>query len=83
MTSHISCDCKCKFNSKTCNSHHNYRSCKKDYSWNPSTCICKIDKYIQTNADNSIITCDEIISGMDILSTRMTNTIATIVSIKS
>ena len=23
--------CECK----------NYRKCKKDYSWNPSTCICE------------------------------------------
>ena len=50
MTEHISCDCKCKFNSITCNSKQkwnnktcqceckNYCKCKKDYSWNPSTC---------------------------------------------
>ena len=48
MTEHISLDCKCKFNSRTCNSNQkwnnetcqceckNYRSCKEDYSWNPS-----------------------------------------------
>ena len=48
MTEHISCDCKCKFNSTACNSNQkwndktcqceckNYRTCKKDYSWNPS-----------------------------------------------
>ena len=41
MTKHISCDCKCKFNSATCNSNQklntqtfpceykNYRKCKK------------------------------------------------------
>ena len=52
ITKHISCDCKCKFNSTTCNSkqksnnqtcqceHKNYRQCKQEYSWNPSTCIC-------------------------------------------
>ena len=46
MIEHISCDCKCKFNSKTCNSNQkwnnktnqceckHYRKCKKDYSWN-------------------------------------------------
>ena len=51
MTEHISCDCKCKFNSTTCNSNQkwnnktcqceckNYRTCKKDYSWNRSTYI--------------------------------------------
>ena len=53
MTEHISCDCKCKFNSKTSNSKQkwinekrqceckNYRKCKKYYSWNPSPCICE------------------------------------------
>ena len=53
MTEHISCDCKCKFNSITCNSKQkwnnktcqceckNYCKCKKDYSWNPSTCKCE------------------------------------------
>ena len=52
ITKHISCDCKCKFNSTTCNSKQksnnqtcqcerkNYRQCKQEYSWNPSTCIC-------------------------------------------
>ena len=48
MTNHISCDCKCKFNSTTCKSNKKcnnktcqyeckyYHTCKKDYSWNPS-----------------------------------------------
>ena len=47
MTKHISCDCKCKlksnqkWNNKTCQCEYkNYYKCKKDYSWNPSTCIC-------------------------------------------
>ena len=26
----IKCQCECK----------NYQKCKKDYSWNPSACIC-------------------------------------------
>ena len=54
MTKHISCDCKCKFNSTTYNSKQTlnnktcqfeckiYRSCKKDYNWNRGTCICEI-----------------------------------------
>ena len=29
MTEHISCDCKCNFNSSTCNSNH---------KWNTKTC---------------------------------------------
>ena len=56
MTEHISCDCKCKFNSTTCNSKQkwsnkicqceckNYCKYKKDYIWNPSTCICENSK---------------------------------------
>ena len=52
MTEHILCTCNCKFNSAMCNSNQkwnskkcqyeckNYRTCKKDYSWNRSTCIC-------------------------------------------
>ena len=49
LVKHISCDCKCKFNSATCNSNQkcnktfqceckNYCKCKKDYSWNPNIC---------------------------------------------
>ena len=32
MTKHISCDCKCKFNSTTCNSNQ---------KWNNETCQCE------------------------------------------
>ena len=32
MTEHISCDCKCKFNSTICNSYQ---------KWNNKTCECK------------------------------------------
>ena len=59
MTEHISCDCKCKFNSTICNSNQkwnnktcqceykNFCKCKKYYSWNPSTCICENSKYLR------------------------------------
>ena len=59
MIKQISCDCKCKFNSTTCNSNEkwnnktcqceckNYCKCKKnDYSWNPSTFV-KIASILQ------------------------------------
>ena len=36
----------------------NYRKCKKDYSWNPSTCICGNSKYLESIADTSVIECD-------------------------
>ena len=60
MRKHISCDCKCKLNSTTYNSSQkwnnktcqreckNYHKCKKDYSWNPSTCICDNSKYLKS-----------------------------------
>ena len=63
MTKHISCGCKCKFNSTTFNSNQkwnnktcqceckNYRECKNDYSWNPSTCIRENGKYLKSTAD--------------------------------
>ena len=53
-----------------------YRTCKKDYSWNPSTFVCENSKYLKRIADASVIECDEIIFAMDIVSTK-TNTIAT------
>ena len=89
MAKHISCDCKCKFNSTTCYSNQklnnktcqfeckNYHKCQKDYSWNSCTCICENRKYLKIIADNSVMECDEIITVMDIVSTKMTNTIAT------
>ena len=95
MTKHISCDCKCKFNSTTCNSNQkwnnetcqckckNYRKYKKDYSWNPSICTCENRKYLKSIADTSVITCDEIVSVMDIVSTKIANTVATNISINS
>ena len=61
------CQCECK----------NHRTCKKDYSWNPSTCICENSKYLRSIGYTSVIKCDEIKSVMDAVSTKMTNTIAT------
>ena len=89
MAKHISCHCKCKFNRTICNSNQkwnnktcqceckNYRKCKKDYGWNPSTCICENSKYLKSIAYTSAIECDEIVTVMDIVSTKMTSTIAT------
>ena len=71
MTEHILCDCKCKFNSTTCNSDEewniksyqceckNYCKCKKGHSWNPSTCICENSKYLKSIADTSVTECAE------------------------
>ena len=80
---------KYKFNSTTCNSNQkwnnkicqcqckNYHKCNKYYSWKPSRCICENSKYLKSIADTSAIECDEIITVMDIVSTKNTNIIAT------
>ena len=77
ITKHISLDSKYKFNSTTFNSNQKwsieicqreckcYRTWKKDYSWNPSTCICENHKFLKSIAGTSVITCDEIISIID------------------
>ena len=54
-------------------------SAKKNYSWNPSTCICEISKYLKSIADNSVTESDEIVIVMDTVSTTTTtkNTVAT------
>ena len=86
MTKHI-VNVKCKFSSTTCHSNQkwnnetcqreckNYQTCKKDYSWTPSACTCENRKYLKSIADTSVIACDEIISVMDIVATKMPNTI--------
>ena len=87
ITKHISCDCKCTFNSTTCSSNQEWHNktcqyeknckCKKDYSWNPSTRMCNNNKYLKNIVETSVIECGEIITTMDIASAKMTNTIAT------
>ena len=54
MAKHVSQNSKCKLNNTACNSDQkwnnkacryeckNYRTCKKDYNWNPSTCIIRM-----------------------------------------
>ena len=85
----MSCDCKCKFNTTTFNlnqkwnnegrecEYKNYYSCKKDYSWNPRTCICENSKYFKSTGDTSVTECDEIILVMDNITTKKANNIAT------
>ena len=34
---------------------------KKDYNWNPSTCISQNGKYLKSIADILVIACDEIV----------------------
>ena len=35
--------------------------CEKDYVWNPSTCACKISKYLKCIIGDSVVICKEII----------------------
>ena len=63
MTKNISCDYECNFNSTTCNSNQKWNNKtinanvkiivhqKKDFSWNPSPCICEKSKYLKSIAD--------------------------------
>ena len=68
LTKHISCECKCKFDGRKCNSNQKLNNdkcwceckkhniCKKDYIWNPATCSCENGKYLANIADDSVIT---------------------------
>ena len=60
VTEHISWDCKCKFNSTTCNSNQKWKNktcqcefkkCERDYHWHPSICICENRKYLKSIAE--------------------------------
>ena len=55
----------------------NDHKCQKDYSWNPSTCICENSKYLKSVVDTSVTECDEIVIVMNNLSTKMANIITT------
>ena len=88
MVKHVSYDCKCKFNSTTCNSNQKwnndkclyeckkYLTCKKDYSWNPSACVCEKSKYLKRIVDDSVIVCDYILNVTDSVSINVTNAIS-------
>ena len=87
LVKHIPLDGKCKFNCTICNSLQKWnndkfrcvckkcRMCKKDYRWNPSKCICKNGKYLQTIVDDSKTVCDEIIYVVDIVPANVTSTV--------
>ena len=54
---HVSttCNSKQKWNNKTCTCEcKNYRKWKKDYSSNPSKCICQNGDYLKSIADTSV-----------------------------
>ena len=72
-TKHISCERKCTFYGRKCNSGQWWNNdkcrceCKKlhvfekDYVWNPAICNCENGKYLANIMVDSVITCDEII----------------------
>ena len=63
-----------QIHSTTCNSNQKQNNdkcqcdCKKDYSWNPSTCICENAKYLPSIANDSKIVCQEIINAANSVS---------------
>ena len=73
LTKDISCKCKCKFDSRKCNSDQKWNNdkcrceCKRhnifgeDHILNAATCSYKDEKYLANIMDDSVITCDEII----------------------
>ena len=66
ITKHVYlCECK------------NYCSSKKDYSCNPNTRIYEHNKYLKSIVETSVTAYDEFTDVMNIVSTKMTNTIAT------
>ena len=89
LVKHMSNDFKCKLDSTTCNSNQkgnnercqcewkNYHTCKKYYSWNPSTCICENDKYLKSFDDTSLNLYDKITKATDCVSINVTNTVTT------
>ena len=72
LTKHKSCECKCKYDGRICNSDQYWKNnkcrceCKKHdayekkYLWNPAICSCENRKYLAIIMDDSAIICDEV-----------------------
>ena len=72
LTKHISCQCKCRFDDRKCNSDQWWNNdkcrcgckkghvCEKDSIWNPATCNCENGKYLASIMDDPAIICDEL-----------------------
>ena len=77
LTKHMSCECKCRFDVRKCNSDQWWNNdkcpcdckkghvCEKDYVWNPATCNRENGKYLASIMNDSVIKCDEIIESYD------------------
>ena len=90
LTKHISCVCKSTFDDRKrnlnqkwnnvkfqceCKNLKKHHVCEKDYIFNPATCNCENDKYLERIIDDSVITCDEIIDTTKIFSIKLIPTI--------
>ena len=49
---------------------------QKKYVWNPATCTCENNKYLESIIDDPVTTCDEIINTEDSVSTFATRTVS-------
>ena len=70
-------DRRCKFENTACNSNQNgimksanvsaksCGMCKKDYNWNPRTCICENGRYLKHITDSSVIVSKEFMNAAD------------------
>ena len=47
--------------------------CEEDYIWNLNTCAWKIDKYLKSLIDNSVVTCDKIVDTVFDTYKKLTN----------
>ena len=71
LTTHISYECKCKFDEAKCKSNQwwnndkcrceckKHHICEKDYVSNPATCNCENGKYLASIMVYSVIIFDE------------------------
>ena len=85
LAMHVSCKCKCKFDVRKCYLNQKWNNdkrrceCKrhyireKDYIWDHATCSCKNCKYLASNTDDSVVTCDEIIEVTKTVSAKSTS----------
>ena len=73
LTKHMSCECKCKFDGRKCNSYQQWNSnkcrcvCKKchvrekEYIWNPARSSCENGKYLANIMNYLVIIWNKII----------------------
>ena len=85
----ISCKCKCKFDSRKCNSNQKWsndkcrckcknlaehHACKQGYIWNRDICTFENGRYARSVIDDSMIMYVEIVKETKALTTKSTST---------